>query len=204
MASGTGDIALGYSLNASGTYCFLTGYDITATGAQSAGLGSFHTISGNYSTALNTGSTTTLYGELSHASYFFAARGDRKHFFVTARNNTASTASTTLFLNGSSSTIDLPNNTCWTFTGKVTGATSGMGAVYSYTFSGCIYRGANAASTTMAATVTPTVIFESNAAADIAVTADTSAGALKVAVTAADSTATRWGCDLDVTVIGYP
>lgn len=113
------------------------------------------------------------------------------------RSNTA-TASTT-------NQVILPNNSAYAFEGTVIANVTGGGDTSGWKFEGAIKRGANAASTTLVAAVTPTVIAQDAGASAwvVAVTADTTNGGIAVTVTGAAATTIRWVCKIETTEVTY-
>jgi hypothetical protein len=71
-----------------------------------------------------------------------------------------------------------------------------------YTVEGGITRGANAAATAICGTPTVTVLWEDDAAWDIAIAADTTNGALDIKATGNDEAAVRWLATLYITQFG--
>lgn len=127
---------------------------------------------------------------------------------ILARQTTAATA-TVLTSNtsaaGTTNQVILPNNSAYTFQGTVIAARTAAGDTSSWKFEGAIKRGANAASTTLVAAVTPTVIAQDVGASAwvVAVTADTTNGGIKVEVTGAAATTIRWVCKIETTEVTF-
>jgi hypothetical protein len=183
-----GSIALGYVVTSSGGYgSFATGTSTTASGRTS--------MAGGESAVAN------KRGQFAVASGQFGAAGDSQTFLITARNATSSTTQTTLFINGSSEYLTIPNNTTWTFTALLTGTTASGAATYSYKFEGVIVNAAG--TTSMPVAVTKTVIYESDAAADADAVANNTNDSLDFKVTAANSTATRWSVSVTANQVSY-
>ena len=116
---------------------------------------------------------------------------------TTLRSNTSAA--------GTTNQVILPNNSAYTFQGTVIANITGGGNTSGWKFEGVIKRGANAASTTLVAAVTPTVIAQDAGAATwvVAVTADTTNGGIKVEVTGAAATTIRWVCKIETTEVTY-
>lgn len=106
---------------------------------------------------------------------------------------------------GTTNQVILPNNSAYTFQGTVIANVTGGGNTSSWKFEGAIKRGANAASTTLVAAVTPTVIAQDAGAATwvLAITADTTNGGLAVTVTGAAATTIRWVCKIETTEVTF-
>jgi len=101
--------------------------------------------------------------------------------------------------------VILPNNSAYTFQGTVIAARTAAGDTSSWKFEGAIKRGANAASTTLVAAVTPIVIAQDVGAVTwaVAVTADTTNGGIAVTVTGAAATTIRWVCKIETTEVTF-
>lgn len=113
------------------------------------------------------------------------------------RSNT-SAASTT-------NQVILPNNSAYTFQGTCIAARTAAGDTSSWKFEGAIKRGANAASTTLVAAVTPTVIAQDAGASTwvLAITADTTNGGIAVTVTGQAATTIRWVAKIETTEVTF-
>jgi hypothetical protein len=112
--------------------------------------------------------------------------------------STTSVASTT-------NQVILPNNSAYTFQGTCVANVTGGGNTSGWKFEGVIKRGANAASTTLVAAVTPTVIAQDAGAVTwvLAVTADTTNGGIAVTVTGQAATTIRWVCKIETTEVTF-
>jgi hypothetical protein len=106
---------------------------------------------------------------------------------------------------GTTNQVILPNNSAYTFQGTCIAARTAAGDTSSWKFEGAIKRGANAASTTLVAAVTPTVIAQDAGAATwvLAITADTTNGGIAVTVTGAAATTIRWVCKIETTEVTF-
>ena len=113
------------------------------------------------------------------------------------RSNT-SAASTT-------NQVILPNNSAYVFQGTCIANVTGGSTTSGWKFEGVIKRGANAASTTLVAAVTPIVIAQDVAAATwvLAITANTTNGGISVTVTGAAATTIRWVSRIETTEVTY-
>ena len=167
-----------------------------AAGTNALALGSGSSAPGTQGVAIGAGTSATLFGSKAFANGNFATAGDAQSLLMVARAITTTNASTELFLDGATATqrMVMPNNSVWTYEIKVscrrTDATGGVGA---WTYSGCIYRDATAGSTQLA-TNSKTVITRLGMSAtfDPTISADTTNGALRITVTAANSQTWRW------------
>ena len=101
--------------------------------------------------------------------------------------------------------VILPNNSAYTFQGTCIAAKTAAGDTSSWKFEGAIKRGANAASTTLVAAVTPTVIAQDAGASAwvLAITADTTNGGIKVEVTGQAATTIRWVVKIETTEVTF-
>ena len=101
--------------------------------------------------------------------------------------------------------VILPNNSAYVFQGTCIANVTGGSTTSGWEFQGVIKRGANAASTTLVAAVTPIVIAQDVAAATwvLAITADTTNGGIAVTVTGAAATTIRWVSKIETTEVTY-
>ena len=127
---------------------------------------------------------------------------------VLARQTTDATA-TVIRSNGAAAgttnQVILPNNSAYTFQGTCIANVTGGSTTSGWKFEGVIKRGANAASTTLVAAVTPTVIAQDALATTwvLAITADTTNGGIKVEVTGAAATTIRWVSKIETTEVTF-
>lgn len=199
-ATGAESVAIGVGTTASGDYS-------TSIGVNSAGVGG--TASGISSLSLNGGEAASV-NALAFGDYVtsrstrggkafgngrITTTGDAQFRMQQARGQT--TNATPLVLTADASTaaatniFRLSNNSTFTFRVMVTGHRTDSAGRASYIFEGCIFRDANAASTTMGQVV-KTVIYETTAGYDASVTADTTNGGLIVTVTGASGHTMTW------------
>lgn len=181
----------------SGVVCGET--NVSSAKGSFCGGGFYNTASGSYSTVPGgRQAVAPLFGQFAHAAGNFASVGDAQHSVFVARKQTTTNAATTLFLNGSSATIDLPNNTTWTVFGLITcRRTDADGTNSHWYFMAGIRRDGTAASTAMTAASTPVLIGQDAGAALTVLTidADTTAGALRINVTGETAKTYNWtGC----------
>ena len=101
--------------------------------------------------------------------------------------------------------VILPNNSAYVFQGTCIANVTGGSTTSGWKYEGVIKRGANAASTTLVAAVTPTVIAQDVAAATwvLAITADTTNGGIAVTVTGAAATTIRWVSKIETTEVTF-
>jgi hypothetical protein len=106
---------------------------------------------------------------------------------------------------GGTNQVILPNNSAYFFTGEVVSGKTAGGDTKGWTIEGVIKRGANAASTALVGVPTVTSTYADLGAAtwDIAVTADTTNGGLKVTFTGQAATTIRTVCQIRTTEMTY-
>jgi hypothetical protein len=196
----------GGSNDATGAASVAGGWDNTASGTSATAFGWGNTASGGYSAANGFQATTRgLLGMSAHAAGYFAAVGDAQRGVYVMRRSTSSATGVELTLDGGSSgRLILPNNSTYSFTGQVA-ARSSTGDSATWRFSGTIERGVNAAATALVGTPTLT---DTNAEAGasawtIAITADTTNGALVITATGAASTNIRWVAQVETAEVTY-
>jgi len=210
-------IAMGYLAVASGQYAAVLGgsscqaqsaYSCVIGGGSATALGTYSVVLGGYAT-ISSGHGKVVSGTGMTA---FAGQGTAQTGTMTiARNTTNGTPTVLLSDNGTAGTLNqltLANNQSMAVTGRVIAQRKGSESTTStamWTFNAVIRRGANAASTALVAAVTPTLIAaDADAAAwTVAVTADTTNGALAVTVTGEAAKNIRWVCTLESTETIY-
>jgi hypothetical protein len=101
--------------------------------------------------------------------------------------------------------VILPNNSAYVFQGTCIANVTGGSTTSGWKYEGVIKRGANAASTTLVAAVTPTVIAQDALANTwvLAITADVTNGGIAVTVTGAAATTIRWVSKIETTEVTY-
>jgi hypothetical protein len=221
-ASGTASVAFGSTNTAQGNYSTAAGSNNSATGAFSFAVGAYNTVSsstgaaiGAYHSvtglnALATGNAAAAYlrGQHAHATYNFATNGDAQRSTIAPLVQTTTAAATNLTLDGAAlaagNALSLPNNTAWAADVHIV-ARSATGAGHAYFVRRVlIKRDANQASTALVGTVqTIGTDIGSNAGAPpagwaVAITADTTNGALDIQATGAAATTIRWVARIDL------
>ena len=221
----------GENHSASGSYCFIGGgLGHTASNPYSAIIGGqSNTASGSNSAVIGAangnadGTSSVVVGGSQGAARSIAGN------FVTPASNspvagaTGRTQTATLLLGrettdatstvlrsntsgaGTTNQVILPNNSAYTFQGTCIANVTGGGTTSGWKFEGVIKRGANAASTTLVAAVTPTVIAQDAGASAwvLAITADTTNGGIAVTVTGAAATTIRWVAKIETTEVTF-
>ena len=231
-ASGTNSFIGGGSTNtASGSNAFVAGGLVgSASGAQSFVLGGVSnsattTYSAAIGGAVNTanaeaatviggyyGTTRSIVGNtVASASVnpIAGASGVTQSALLLLGVQTTDATATRLRSNTSAASttnqVILPNNSAYVFQGTCIANVTGGSTTSGWEFQGVIKRGANAASTTLVAVVTPTVIAQDVAAATwvLAITADTTNGGIAVTVTGAAATTIRWVSKIESTEVTF-
>lgn len=172
----------------------------TGTNAVAVGSGASATATGSY--AEGDGTNARIFGQKAYANGSFATAGDAQHGVYVVRNITTTNASTELFLDGSATQIVLPANSLFTFdilvAARRTDATGGGAA---YRFVGVAKRDSTAASVTFVGTPSKTVVGETNASWDAAVSVDTTTGAFRVTVQGENAKTIRWVATVQTTEV---
>ena len=199
-ATGQYAVAAGNS-QASGSYTFAAG-ESTASGAGSIAMGR---------TALASGINTFALGQLVHAyqtnQFAFSNRwirsfGDcQMSMFVLGASTTDAVPTEMSTALGAMYRIVVRASTTWAFEITVVGRSSGGTDNAMYMYRGMIKRDA-ANNTTLVGAVDNYYTNETNAAWDVAVTADDTNEALKVEVTGAAATNINWAGKVILTEIG--
>lgn len=113
---------------ASGTNAWTYSYSGTSSGNYSFSFGLFPVASGPYSLAIGERPSATLYGQFSEASGMFGATGDAQHGRIRARRATTDATPSNLFLDGSSARWVVPANSSGTAMVTVVARTATAGA----------------------------------------------------------------------------
>lgn len=220
VASGANSFACGTNNIASATYSFAagTGNNVGSSGAAAFGSGniigaSFAFAAGannnpthNYATSFGLNGASTGQGSLNFTSGKFSTAGDCQGGFVVARAvmTTATSGITNLLVNADPITV-LANAT-WHFDGLVLARSTGNATTETnacFTVKGCISRDNTAASTTLLwSTVTTDYAHAAAAAWTIALSADTTNGALVITATGDTCVTIRWGASIRLIQVG--
>jgi hypothetical protein len=202
IANSQRSAVVGGSINVTtgGSAAVVGGNNSLASGQDSA------VIAGNY------GTTRVIVGNLvfpASAQPIASLVGATQSGLLLLGRQTTDATSTRLTSNPSAATTNnqviLPNNSAYTFQGTCIANVTAGGTTSGWKFEGVIKRGANAASTTLVAAVTPTVIAQDAGAAAwvLAITADTTNGGIAVTVTGAAATTIRWVCKIETTEVTF-
>jgi hypothetical protein len=149
--------------------------------------------------------TRGIYGAFAAASGTFGTLGDCQRTGYVLRCRTTDATTTVLTADqaaaGTANQVILPNNSSYAFRGILNAhRTDVIGTSASYQISGCIRRGANAASTTLVGTVTRSSLGVDSGAStwNFAITADTTNGGLKIEFTGEAAKTIRSGALIEV------
>ncbi len=228
IASGQYSTAIGPTANASGDNTVVLGQNSTSVSAATSLGGSGNNCSGSYGATLGgSGCAAAANYATTIGGSYLVANVEGKIVTGTGAvmgSGACQTGTTTLVRGstdgtpvvlttsagaaGAGTQLRLLNNQSMAVTGRVIAQRKGSESTTStaaWTFNAVIRRGANAASTALVAAVTPTLIAaDADASAwTIAVTADTTNGALAVTVTGETSKNIRWVCTLESTETIY-
>lgn len=198
-ASNSGVVG-GNSGTISGTHSgIIGGNSCDVSGGHGATIGGYYT-------------SSNVVGKVVTGCYQVYALGACQHgmtvVYATTTNNTATRLKSDTSAAGATNQLVLSNYSSMAVTGRVIAQRKGSESTTStamWTFDAVIRRGANAASTALVAAVTPTLIAaDADAAAwTVAVSADTTYGALAVTVTGEAGKNIRWVCTLESTETIY-
>lgn len=174
-----------------------------ATGTNAVSIGSSSTATAEDSFAVGDGTDARIVGMKAFANgQFSTTPGSAQHGIYVVRNETTDNTLTELFINGTSERIVMPNNSVFTFdilvAARRTDATGGGAA---YRFIGVARKDATAGSITFIGTPSKTVVGETNAAWDAAVSVDTTNGSFRVRVTGENAKTIRWVATVQTTEV---
>lgn len=196
-----GSVGGGLSNSITGAdYACITGGRSSVVSADYASVlgGEDNLASGSYSVALGNDAAATRRGELAQSAGQFAAQGDAQSMVLIARNTTTSATVTTLFLDGSSAALTIPDDTAWFVDAHIAAlrndGTQGAGYRRSASF-----RKDGAAAAVQIGTTNATATHEDvgpwNATLDI------NSNNIRVRVTGAAGVTIRWVARLTVTQV---
>jgi hypothetical protein len=216
-ASNTVAVVVGGIQNtASGLYSFVGGgYGNQSTAAQCSVAGGVGNIVNGSTSAIMGGAYGTTRGITGY--HVFSAcvaplsttiGQSQAGMLILAKQTTDATA-TALTSDGSAASgtnqVILPNNSAYFFRGEVVSGKTAAGDTKGWTIEGVIKRGANAASTALVGVPTVTSTYADLGAAtwDIAVTADTTNGGIRVTFTGQAATTIRTVCQIRTTEMTF-
>lgn len=158
-----------------------------------------NTAGSQYSVAMGYLAETTLLGEVTQASGQFATPGDAQTSVLVVRNATSDATTTVLYLDGSSATLNMPQDSTWGFDIYVA-AHRQTGESAGYHLQGVIRR-AGTANPVIVGTRIKTVLAEDDATWDADVQVDTINDALEVYVNGAAGKDIGWCARVELTII---
>lgn len=214
IASGTRSVIVGGNSNtASSTYSsVLSGFSNTSSSSYSVVIGGFSCrsdsnasiVSGRYATSRGI-QTIRAHGNDSIASLIGNSQESVLILGTQTTDATPATLTSSQNIPSTSNQIVLPNNSAYFFKGSIIAGITGAGDTKAWTFEGAIKRGASAGTTAIVGSVVLNTIAEDAGASawSVAVTADTTNGAIKVEVTGAAATTIRWVCKIETTEMTY-
>jgi hypothetical protein len=171
-------------------------------GNNSVAIGSGSATSAANGFAVGAGALASTVGQKAFANGSLGGSGDAQTSLYVARNITTDATLTELFLDGSTTQLVMPNNSVFTFdilvAARRTDATGGGAA---YRFVGVARKDTTAGSVTFIGTPSKTVIGETNAVWDAAVSVDTGTGAFRVRVTGEATKTIRWVATIQTTEV---
>lgn len=205
-ASGLYAVVGGGGMNtASGDWATIAGGEYNdAIGHYSVAAGRYNEAVGHFSEARGMSSIARRYGEEAYAAGGFAVEGDAQRSTFIARENSAHTTSAwvPLYLDGISERMVLATNDVWAFEILVACSTVGATQMGGYTINGVIEN--DDGSTTLRAS-NVTTLYESVAAWDVRVVADTTNDALAIEVrdSAASGQTIFWVATIEATIVNF-
>jgi len=188
----------------------LGGAGNTASGFGSTNLGGNGNVAnGTYAVASGFGSTNRSLPSFSFAAGTASVNGDAQTQIFVLRNTTTDATATALTANATAPSttnqVILPNNSAYFFRGEVVSGVTGGGDTKGWTIEGVIKRGAGVGTTALVGTPTVTSSYADAGAStwDIAVTADTTNGGLRVTFTGQAATTIRTVAQIRTTEMTY-
>jgi hypothetical protein len=215
IVNGQYSTAMGYANTANGQYSVSIGDANTATGSCSTAMGYASSASGDYSVSIGVqnaasgfgsvglgwrGSTNSISSKVVIGTVFSQTAGTYQMGQLGVAAITADATATVLKSDtsavSSSTQCTLQNNNAMAFTVEVVARNTSTGMAGRWEAKGLIKRGANASATALVGTPTVTLTNADNeawiVAGAIAVTADTTNGALAITATGTASTTIHW------------
>jgi len=193
IAGGTNNTASGISATVGGgQYNTASGTAATIVGGRE------NTASGAAATAIGREAKADQETMVAFGGGKFSANGDAQGIKFVARRQTTNGTASEVLLNAAQRMV-VPDDTTWAFTGVVVARrTDANNESAGYKIEGVIDRNSGAGTVALVGTPTVTVLGEDTAAWDVTVSADTSYGSLKVAVTGEASKTINWVAFIDV------
>jgi len=173
----------------------------SATGTNAVAIMSGSAASGTNAIAIGAGTSANVNNIFAYANGNFATAGDAQDIRFTVRNTTTDATVTTLFIDGSSQRMILPNNSAWigriNLVGRRTDATGGSAT---FAFDVGITRDATAATTVLQGSAR-TIVSRTSGSLTASVSADTTNGALQLDVSGLAGQTFRWVATVELTQV---
>lgn len=228
--SGSGSAQFGENVvSASQAFAAGSGNVVSSSATYGIALGLGHTVSSLYAGAfagnsneVNASNATAIggyYGTtngIQNKAVFvgdslgtFGGRGKIQVGLLSLAVQTTDATATALRSNtsaaGTGNQVVLPNNSAYYFRGECVAGVTGAGDTKGWYIEGVIKRGANAASTILVGTPSVTSLYADAGAAtwSLAVTADTTNGALRITATGQLATTIRWVANIKSTEVAF-
>ena len=208
-STGSRSFSLGRLSTATNTRSITIGDSADSTGDSSVSIGYTAQALNHYSVALGYKSSAIIRGKYAYAGGAFAASGDSQSGTLILRSDTTDATAEALTSGGSASTdnqVALPNNSVYGFTGTIiareNSAQTNDFAVWEV--KGGAVRAASAATTALGSYNINKISESTGAAAwAIAISADTTNGAIAFTVTGEASHSIRWVATINTTEVTY-
>jgi len=164
----------------------------TTTGNNAISLGAGLSSTQNFGLAIGNQAAVRNYGGVAKASGDFATVGDAQTETYVLRGITTNNTQTQIYLDGSGSQMVLTNNSTWTFRILITAHRTDAIDRAGWIVEGVIGRDAGAATTALSGTPSTTTLRRTDTNFAVAVSADTTNGALSIKVTGNTGKTVRW------------
>jgi hypothetical protein len=205
-ASGSYSLAMGYTNTSSNVYSVALGYYNNSSGDRAIAIGMGASASGDSSLALGAkSSTNSISSKVAIGTLFSGVSGAYQMGQLLLGAITTDATATVLKSDtnvlSANNQCTLQNNNAMSFNIEVVARNTSTGMTGKWEAKGLIKRGANASTTALVGTPTVTLTNGDSegwiTAGAIAITADTTYGALAVTVTGAASTTIHWMCRIN-------
>ena len=205
-------LAIGYRAKASAIGAIAIGNQFylgspTASGGSSIAIGDEAEATQQFSTALGAASLSSIAGKYAYAAGRFSSAGDSQAGTFVLRSDTADATPEALTTDnstpGTTNQIILPNNSAYAFHGTIVArqqASAGT-ACAAWKIEGLIRREGSAGTTVLVNSAT--TVLDNTPAWGMALSADTTNGGLKIEVTGAAATNSRWVATVHTSEVTY-
>jgi hypothetical protein len=166
-----------------------------AVGANSIAIGSGAQAHSNNSVAIGEHAITRHSHSVVQAAGRFQSSGDAQVGRYILRTHTVNQLSTEAFIDGTAGSVRLvmPDDSTWKFRADIVGhRTDGSDGHAGFVVEGLIYRTAGNASVSLVGRPQKHILSRTDAGWDVNITADTTNGSLKIAVTGQTGKVIRW------------